>query len=63
MQRICFPFIGHCRKSKASTIGNHLLRCRIIASVPGTGSCSPGRPSNPIGNDNTDAVIGHHRVS
>jgi hypothetical protein len=31
------PPLGRCRNSWAPTIGNHLLRCRVIASAPGTG--------------------------
>src|SRR5487761_257253 len=46
--------LGRCRNSWAPTIGNHLLRCRVIASAPGTKLPDSFQPD---GNDNTDAAI------
>jgi hypothetical protein len=46
--------LGRCRNACAPTIGNHLLRCRVIASTPGTGLPDSFQPD---GNDNADAAI------
>jgi len=46
--------LGRCRNPCAPTIGNHLLRCRVIASTPGTGLPDSFQPD---GNDNADAAI------
>jgi hypothetical protein len=56
------PFWGAAVNHGPLIIGNHLLRCRVIASLPcqELGHALPG-PIQPDGNDNPDVAITHIR--